>query len=74
MQDTSKPTLSKEQLDYILLHDKDKNIDTLAKELNVSKWTIVRNRYALGLVKSYNRVAECNGYFNEKEFFKKYKY
>lgn len=74
MQDVSKPTLPKEQLDYIVANDKDKNINELARELNVSKWTIVRNRYALGLVRSYNRVPECNGLFNDKEFFKHYKY
>lgn len=76
MQDVSKPTLPKEQLDYIVANDKDKNINELARELNVSKWTIVRNRYALGLTKpeEKRKEAECNGFFNDKEFFKQYKY
>lgn len=72
----TKTTLPKDKLDYLIENNNKLSINKLAKELNVSRWTIVSNRYALGLTKPEEEKKEvkCNGYFNIKEFSKHYKY
>lgn len=70
-------TVTKEQAEYIKTHHGGVSISEISKMLGLTPNKTHNNMRLLGLVsarKNTGKIVKMNGYFDDEEFFKKYKY
>jgi hypothetical protein len=68
-------TLTEYEKSYLIENYSEKDCVTIAKELNISYGRLIVNASILGLEKNIPKPTfDRNGFFNEDEFFKQYKF